>query len=52
MARLVPAMHALQYGDRNKVWVERHRQLWDERFDVVDKVVEALKQKEKVNGRK
>ena len=34
------------------VWLERHRQLWDSRFDALDNVLEELKQKEKVNGRK
>jgi DNA-binding transcriptional ArsR family regulator len=33
-------------------WLERHRQLWDARFDELDKVVEELKRKEKVDGRK
>jgi DNA-binding transcriptional ArsR family regulator len=33
-------------------WLERYRQLWDARFDELDKVVEELKWKEKVNGRK
>ncbi len=33
-------------------WIERYRQLWDSRFDELDKVVEELKRKEKVNGRK
>jgi DNA-binding transcriptional ArsR family regulator len=33
-------------------WIERYRQLWDVRFDALDKVVEELKQKEKVDGRK
>jgi DNA-binding transcriptional ArsR family regulator len=32
-------------------WLERHRQLWDSRFDELDKVVEGLKRKEKINGR-
>ncbi len=32
-------------------WIERHRQLWDARFDELDKVVEELKRKEKVDGR-
>ncbi len=32
-------------------WIEKYRQLWDARFDELDKVVEELKQKEKVNGR-
>jgi len=33
-------------------WIERHRQLWASRFDELDNVVEELKQKEKVDGRK
>src|SRR5215469_7014937 len=33
-------------------WIERYRQLWASRFDELDKVVEELKRKEKVNGRK
>src|SRR6476660_6583361 len=33
-------------------WIERYRQLWDARFDELDKVVEELKQKEMVDGRK
>ena len=33
-------------------WLERFRQLWDERFDALDDVVEQLKKKEKVYGSK
>ena len=33
-------------------WIERHRQLWDARFDALDKVVEELTRKEKRDGRK
>ena len=33
-------------------WIDRYRQLWDARFDGLDKVVEELKRKEKVDGRK
>jgi DNA-binding transcriptional ArsR family regulator len=33
-------------------WMERYCQLWDARFDELDKVVEELKQKEKNHGRK
>src|SRR5215204_4816251 len=33
-------------------WIERYRQLWDARFDELDNVVEELKQKEKIDGRK
>src|SRR6187397_1966028 len=33
-------------------WIARYRELWDARFDELDGVVEALKRKEKINGRK
>jgi DNA-binding transcriptional ArsR family regulator len=33
-------------------WIEEYRQLWASRFDELDKVVEDLKPKEKVDGRK
>src|SRR5262245_63333341 len=32
-------------------WLETYRQLWDARFDALDKVVEELKQQEKADGR-
>src|SRR3954447_12876469 len=33
-------------------WIERYHQLWDARFDALDAVVEELKRKEKVDGRR
>lgn len=33
-------------------WIESYRQLWEARFDALDKLVEDLKRKEKVDGRK
>jgi DNA-binding transcriptional ArsR family regulator len=33
-------------------WIERRRQLWAARFDALDKIVEDLKRKETVDGRK
>ena len=33
-------------------WIEKYRQLWGARFDELDKVVEELKRKEKVDGRR
>src|SRR5205814_10131342 len=33
-------------------WIERYHQLWAERFDELDKVVEELKHKEKTHGKK
>lgn len=38
--------------DEETAWLQRHRQLWEARFDELDKVVEELKQKEKTDGRK
>lgn len=37
--------------EEETAWLERHRQLWDARFDELDKVVEALKRKERGDGR-
>ncbi len=33
-------------------WIEKYRQLWSARFDELDKIVEELKRKENVDGRK
>jgi DNA-binding transcriptional ArsR family regulator len=33
-------------------WIERYRQLWGARFDELDKVVDELKRKEKLDGRR
>lgn len=33
-------------------WIERYRELWDARFDELDKVVEELKSKERSDGPK
>jgi len=38
--------------EEEAAWIERYRQLWDARFDELDKVVEELKQQEKIDGRK
>jgi DNA-binding transcriptional ArsR family regulator len=38
--------------EEEMAWLERYRRLWEARFDELDKVVEELKQKEKVDGRK
>ncbi len=37
--------------EEEAAWIERYRQLWDARFDELDRVVEELKRKEKVDGR-
>ena len=38
--------------EEEAAWIERYRQLWSARFDELDNVVEELKRKEKVDGRK
>ena len=37
--------------EEETAWIERHHQLWDSRFDALDKVVEELKRKERTHGR-
>jgi len=38
--------------EEEAAWIERYRQRWAARFDELDRVIEELKRKEKVNGRK
>jgi DNA-binding transcriptional ArsR family regulator len=38
--------------DEELHWIEQHRQLWSARFDELDKVVQDLKRKERIDGRK
>src|SRR5437868_14735634 len=38
--------------EEETAWIERYHQLWSARFDEPDKIVEVLKRKEKVDGRK
>src|SRR6476469_220844 len=38
--------------EEEAAWIERYRQLWDARFDELDNVIEGLKRKEKIDGRK
>ena len=38
--------------EEEAAWIEKHRQLWEARFEELDKIVEELKQKEKADGRK
>ena len=37
--------------EEETAWIDRYRRLWDARFDELDKVVDNLKRKEKVDGR-
>ena len=38
--------------EEETAWIERYRQLWDARFDALERVVEDLKRKEKSHGGK
>jgi DNA-binding transcriptional ArsR family regulator len=38
--------------EEEAAWIERYRQTWDARFDELDQVVEELRRREKINGRK
>jgi DNA-binding transcriptional ArsR family regulator len=38
--------------EEEAAWIERYRQRWAARLDELDEVVEELKQKEKIDGRK
>jgi DNA-binding transcriptional ArsR family regulator len=38
--------------EEEAAWIERYRQLWDARFDELDKVVKELQRKEKIDGRR
>jgi DNA-binding transcriptional ArsR family regulator len=38
--------------EEEAAWIERHRRLWDARFNALDKVVEELKRRDKIDGRK
>jgi uncharacterized protein YndB with AHSA1/START domain len=38
--------------EEEAAWLERYRQVWDSRFNELDKVVEELERKERADGRK
>jgi len=38
--------------EEEAAWIARYRQLWEARFDALDQVVEALKEKERAEGRR
>jgi DNA-binding transcriptional ArsR family regulator len=38
--------------ENEATWIEQYRQLWEARFEALDKGVEELKRKENVDGRK
>ncbi len=52
LGRVRTCRFGLRRLEEETAWIERYRQLWDARFDELDKVVEELKRKEKPHGRK
>jgi DNA-binding transcriptional ArsR family regulator len=40
----------LRQLEEEAAWIESYRQLWAARFDELDKIVEELKRKERING--
>ena len=38
--------------DEEAAWIEQRRQLWDARFDALDRDVEDMKRREKASGQK
>ncbi|WP_225562813.1 metalloregulator ArsR/SmtB family transcription factor [Rhodanobacter sp. DHG33] len=38
--------------EEEAAWIEQHRQLWNARFDALDKLVEQLKRKEKADAQR
>jgi len=54
--RKIGRVRTCQLGPRRleeaTAWLERYRQLWDERFDELEQVVEELTREEKRNDRK
>jgi DNA-binding transcriptional ArsR family regulator len=47
LGRVRTCMLGLRRLKEEAAWIERYRQLWDARFDELDKVVEQLKRKER-----
>jgi DNA-binding transcriptional ArsR family regulator len=38
--------------EQEAMWIEKYRQLWAARFDELDQIVEELKHKERIHGRR
>jgi DNA-binding transcriptional ArsR family regulator len=56
MTKKVGRVRTCKLGPRRlqeeRAWIENYRQLWASRFDELDKVVEELRKKEVVDGRR
>ena len=52
VGRVRTCMLGLRRLEAESAWIERYRQIWDARFDELDKIIEKLKRKEKIDGSK
>ena len=52
VGRVRTCMLGMRRFEEETAWLERYHQVWDSRFDELDKVVEELKRKEKIDGHK
>ena len=52
VGRVRTCMLGMRRLEEETAWLERYHQVWDSRFDQLDRVVEELKRKEKLDGRK
>ncbi len=50
--RVRTCMLGLHRLEEEAAWIEKYRQLWDARFDELDKLVQELKREDKADGRK
>jgi DNA-binding transcriptional ArsR family regulator len=52
VGRVRTCMLGMRRFEEESAWLERYHQVWDSRFDELDKVVEELKRKDNIDGRK
>jgi DNA-binding transcriptional ArsR family regulator len=52
VGRVRTCMLGMRRFEEETAWLERYHQVWDSRFDQLDKVVEELKRKENIDGHK
>lgn len=52
VGRVRTCMLGLRQLDEEAAWIERHRQLWNERYSALDTIIDQLKRKEKTDGSK
>jgi DNA-binding transcriptional ArsR family regulator len=52
VGRVRTCMLGVRRFEEETAWLDRYHQVWDSRFDELDKVVEELKRKENIDGHK